>query len=193
MSRKITTGQPGYQLLVANFSGGGDPSHGRNPVKIRQEFIYQHFPEIPGHGTEFGAGTIAEKTPGVRTMMGTLDYTTPLTPIPAAGTVTVVDNDFTAPSSLMLSEFELTSGEDFTVGGAVGATATNLALAISALPGFTATALGPVITIVGPPGLDGNDVNFEALYAGAVANFTLNPLDGSLASAEPFIGPPDIS
>jgi len=299
MARKITTAQHGYQLLVANFSGGGDPSHGRNPVKIRQEFVYQHFPEIPGD-SDSGPGTEAEKTPGIRTLMGTLDYTTPPMPLPSAGTVTVVSGDFTDPATLFLSEFGLTSGQDVDVttgttypteditntapngvltlfdtagpnlinvpanlpietgsvtiawisgaapysqtddgvggfvgdgnpagsaidyvtgaitldtGGGVplppdGATtilitytavitvgeiATNIAAAISALPGFAATALAAVITIVGPPGIDGNDLRFEALYGGVIANFTLNPLDGSLASAEPFIGPPDIS
>lgn len=297
MSRKITTAQHGYQLLVANFSGGGDPSHGRNPVKIRQEFVYQHFPEIAGRGDLFGAATDSEKTPGIRTRMGTLDYTTPPMPLPSAGTVTIVSTDFTSQANLWLDEYLLTSGEEYNVttgttypneditntapdniktlfdtagpnfinvpanlpiapgtvtiswtsggnpysqaddgvGGFTGdgtpaasaidyntgaitldtaalppdaatsilitytATitlpeiATNLAAAITALPEFTATALGPVVTIVGPPGLDGNDLRFEATYSGAVQNFTLNPLDGSLAGAEPFLGPPDIS
>ena len=297
MARKITTAQHGYQLLVANFSGGGDPSHGRNPVKIRQEFVYQHFPEIPSRSTEFGAGTEAEKTPGLRTKMGTLDYTTPPIPLPSAGTIRVVDNDFSDYATLHLSGFSLISGENYDattgttypaeditntapngvltlfdtagpnlidvpanlpiepgtvtiawtsgaapytqtddgVGGFAGdgnpagsainyvtgaltldtaalppdgatsilitytavitltEVATNLATAITALPGFNATSLGPLVTVAGPPGIDGNDLDFEALYSGVIQNFTLNPADGSLASAEPFIGPPSIS
>jgi len=297
MAVKRTTAQHGYQLLVANFSGGGDPSQGRNPVSIRHEFVYQHCPEIPGKTSEFGPGTEAESTPGLRTKMGTLDYTTPPMPLPSAATITVASTDFTAPASLLLSDFELVSDEDYnaatgttytneditntppngaltlfdttgpnfinvpanvpitpgtvtiswTSGGTVrsqtddgvggfagdgnpagsaityatgaitldtaalppdGATTilitytaditpaeigTNLAAAIDALPGFNATALGPAITVVGPPGLDGLDLRFEAVYGGAVQNFTLNPADGSLAGAEPWLGPPDIT
>jgi len=76
---------------------------------------------------------------------------------------------------------------------AVSNIVTNLAAAINALPGFSATAASPDVDITGPVGPDGNDILFEALYAGSIENFTLSPTDGSLENAEPTLGPPAIS
>ncbi|MDB4278167.1 hypothetical protein N9917_01055 [Deltaproteobacteria bacterium] len=73
------------------------------------------------------------------------------------------------------------------------ATATSLAAAIDALPGYSAPVPGAdTITVTGPAGPTGNTLRFDALYTGAVENFTLTPDDGLFGSAEPTIGPPDI-
>jgi hypothetical protein len=81
----------------------------------------------------------------------------------------------------------LTGGVDADAG-----TATALAAVIDALPEFTASAVGAVITITGPFGPNGNELLFEAIYAGVVANYTLTPTEGFLTAGEPFIGPPTI-
>jgi hypothetical protein len=94
---------------------------------------------------------------------------------------------------LVLGSHTLTSDDNFVVGGGTAATATNLGAAINALPGFSATVLGSDVTISGPPGPDGNDIVFEAISGGDITNFTLSPTDGSLQSAEPIIGPPQIT
>lgn len=64
----------------------------------------------------------------------------------------------------------------------------NIATAINAIPGFSATPAGAVVTVTGPPGVLGNEI---ALKAGGAApyNLTLAPTTGSLAGGEPVIGP----
>lgn len=69
-------------------------------------------------------------------------------------------------------------------------TATALAAAIDALPGFSAVAVGATITVTGPFGLDGDKQEFTASYRGAIQNYTLTPTTGFMTGAEPFIGPP---
>lgn len=297
MSKKNTTAQPTYQLLVANLRGSSDPAKGINPTKVRSEFVYQHFPEVPAQTADTGPDTQYEKTPGLRTRVGLLDWTTPGVPVTAGGLLTIANTDFSAQATLYLGGFTLVSGEAYNVtagttytneditntapdniktlfdtagpnfinvpanlpiapgtvtiswtsggnpysqtddgaggftgdgtpaGSAINYTtgaitldtaalppdaatsilitytavitaaeiATNLANAISVLPGYTAIPGGAAVNIQGPAGPDGNDLRFEAVYEGAVANFTLVPADGSLTGGEPTIGPPDIS
>jgi len=81
---------------------------------------------------------------------------------------------------------------DYTADITAGDVATNLAAAISGLPGLAAVAVAADVTVTAAPGPDGNALLFEAIYAGFVQNFTLNPLDGSLGGGEPTIGPPII-
>lgn len=85
------------------------------------------------------------------------------------------------------------SGATFTGGvDAPATTATNIAAAISALPDFSALAVADAVTITGPFGPNGNDIQFAAIYTGTVQNFTLSPNDGFFAGGEPTIGPPTI-
>jgi hypothetical protein len=164
MSRKLISAQSPFTLLVANLRRGSDPSRGEagNPDPVRQTYTFQHFPEIGGRGPE--VGTVNPRTPGVGTRIGHVDYTTPPVPVLATGTVTV--------------------------GGSLAATATNLAAAIDALPGYSAPAPGAaIVTVTGPAGVAGNEVVFASSGA-SPQNFTFNPIDGTMDGAEPIQGPP---
>jgi len=106
-------------------------------------------------------------------------------PVGAAGNaITLASSDL---GDVTVSGLTLINGVN-----AANGTAVNLAAAIEGLPGYSAAAIGTVVTITGPFGPNGNDALFEAIYAGSVQNFTLAPSDGFLAGAEPFIGPPTI-
>jgi hypothetical protein len=193
MPRKLTTGQPAFTMLVPTHAGGSDPSRGAtgNPSVVRTTFRQQHLPEVPG-STGWGPNTVPEETPGLRTKTGLLT-TTAGVPVGASGTITVDSNDFAFPATLHVGEYTLISGDGFTVGGNVNATAQNVAGAIGRLHGFDAVAAFAVVTITGPAGPDGNDLLFEAIYDGDVENFTLAPAVGTFESAEPTIGPPTIT
>ena len=186
---KLLTAQPKFKMLVANLTRGSDPSRntGGNPVKARTGFEHQLFQDIP-RGPE-ASRVWKRSSPGVSSYMGLL---TGSPPVGVTGTVTVVNNDFSASAMLTMGLYTVTSGEDFTVGGGVNATATALAAAISGLPGFAAVAVGPAVTITGPFGPDGNDLVLEAHYAGSVVNYTLSPTDGFFSGGVPDVGPPTI-
>lgn len=195
MPRKLQTAQPTFTLLVANLTGGSDPSKGvsGNPVKARTGLTYQHFPEIQRQGNDRSPTADDPLTPGIGTRVGLVDYTTSPVPVGASATIVVADNNFSDAAHLSIGEFTLTSGEHFIVGGTTAITATNLAAAINRLPGFSAPTPGAsTITVTGPAGPGGNAILLEAVYGGAIQNFTLTPDDGSFGSAEPTIGPPDI-
>lgn len=170
-----TTAQPSYELLVANFSRptqslefGSDTSH-VGPTKTRTGFVFQHVQNI-GFATDH---TNATRAPGrsliTKTVNATLD---PFGGVPPPrGALTVASDTFAGPSaSLFVGPFELVSGRDFVTGGGAAVTATNIATAISALPGYTGTPAGPVVTVDGPAGQSG--LRFDATYRGGDANFT---------------------
>lgn len=69
-------------------------------------------------------------------------------------------------------------------------TATNLAAAIDMVPGYSASALLSVVSVIGPSGPIGNQISFYA-EGFSPANFTF-ATDGTLEGAEPRIGPPVI-
>jgi hypothetical protein len=190
MSRKLISAQSPFTLLVANLRRGSDPSRGEagNPDPVRQTYTFQHFPEIGGRGPE--VGTVNPRTPGVGTRIGHVDYTTPPVPVLATGTVTVAVNTFAGPTTVQVGQYVLTTGIDFDVGGSLAATATNLAAAIDALPGYSAPAPGAaIVTVTGPAGVAGNEVVFASSGA-SPQNFTFNPIDGTMDGAEPIQGPP---
>jgi hypothetical protein len=119
--------------------------------------------------------------------------TTAGVPVNSAGVVTVASAVFGGPTSLILGEFTLTTNVDFVVDPASAVnTAAALADAISNLPGYTGTPAGADVNIVGPIGVQGNEVKFrsEGISAG---NLTLDPAAGALSGAEPRIGPPTIT
>jgi len=187
---RLITAPPKFKILVANIENAGDPSRGNNPVKVRTGFQKQLLPEVPRTGAP--SWSPDDSTPGVHTYQGLLKSTTPKVPVASTGTVTVGNNTFTAQATLYLGPYTITSNVDFTPGGTTALTATALAAAISALPEFSASAALSVVTITGPFGPMGNELRFEDIYAGSIANYTLSPTDGSLSSGEPFIGPPEI-
>jgi hypothetical protein len=117
MSRKVTTAQPTYDLLVGNLAHGSDPSRGPagNPDTIRSMFTYQHFPEVQRLGPERGIDTDDPPTPGIGTRVAHVDYTVSPVPVPSAGAITVLSTVFTDPVELYLGEYTLISGEDYNV------------------------------------------------------------------------------
>lgn len=192
MPRKLTTAQKPFKFLVANLSGGGDPSAGVNPTVIRHQWEMQFLPELPNRGYE--QGPVEDfKTPGLGTKMGLLATTVPDLPVHAQGSIIVSNNDFTNRAILDLGGYTLISNEHYTVAGTAADTATNIAASISQLFGFSASNIGATISVVGPFGPDGNDISFDASYEGSIQNFSLTPTDGSLHRGEPTIGPPEIT
>ena len=189
---KLQSPQGTFKILVANLQGGSDPSKGTtgNPVKIRTGFVQTLVPEVSRTG--FVGKVTSPQAPGTTTYMGKLHYTVDNVPVAATGTVLVASNDFSYTASLMVGPYTVTSGEDYTVGAGVNATATALAAALNNLPGIDAVAVAATVTITGPFGPEGNDWPLYAVYRGSVQNFTLSPTAGFLAGAEPTVGPVEI-
>jgi len=189
MSKKLIGAQAAFTMLVPVYRGGSNPSRGvaGNPDVKRQTMTMQHFPEIGGRGPETAVSS--PKTPGIATRVGHVAYTTSPIPVHATGTITVAGNIFAGPTSVLLGQFLLTSGIEFAIGGTEALTAINLAAAIDALPGYSAPVPGAaIVTVTGPFGVLGNEVLFQADGASPY-NFTFTPEDGSLAGAEPALGP----
>ena len=74
----------------------------------------------------------------------------------ATGTVTVVDYTLLALDTFTIDGNVLTEGTEWTAATDNDTTAGSLAGAIDALPGFSAVAVGAVITITADPGSSGN-------------------------------------
>ena len=195
MPRKVQTAQKSFTLLVANLTRGSDPSRnsGGNPVKARTGFTFQHFPDVNrDSANDRGPKVENARTPGIGTQMGVVHYTSAPVPVNATGTITVANNTFAVPAALYIGVFVLVTGEQYPVGAGVNATATAIAAAIDMLPGYSAAAVGAIVTVTGPAGPNGNAILFKAVYSGTVANFTLSPTTGHLTGGEPTIGPPTI-
>lgn len=188
MSQKLIMAQRPFRMLVANLRQGSNPSRGPagNPDPVRQTYDHQLFPELGGRGPE--VGTADPRSPGVSTHIGHVAFTTPGVPVASTGDITVVADAWTGPTTVHLGRFVLTSDVDFVTGGGVAAVATNLATAIDALPGYSATPAGAVVTVTGPFGVMGSEVAFYS-DGSTPQNFTFTPEDGTLAGAEPALGP----
>jgi len=194
-----TVAQPPYQLLVANFSRptqssieGSDTSH-MAPTKTRTGFIFQHVQNL-GFASDHVSGT---SSPARSVVTNTINATfdpfggTP----PPTGDVVVASDVFVGQSaSLFIGPYELVSNRDFVTGGGTAATATAIATAVSALPGYTGTPAGSTVTVEGPDGQSG--LRFDAAYRGGDLNFTFTYVaeDGVLSQGIGGgpIEPPDI-
>lgn len=194
-----TAAQPPYELLVANFSRptqslitGSDTSH-MAPTKTRTGFIFQHVQNL-GFSDNLTNDTYAPARSVVtNTINARLDpfAGTP----PPTGDVEVVSDVFAGTSaSLFVGPFELVSNRDFVTGGGVAATAANIEAAIDALPGYSASVAGAVVTVNGPQGQAG--LRFVAAYRGGEMNFDFTYVadDGVLSQGigEGPIEPPTI-
>lgn len=159
-----------FTVLVANLRGEYDADG--NPIKQRTGFEEQLVNNLQ-NSMQMGLMTGA--------------------PAKALSTLTVDDNDFTTGAAkLYLGEYELISNVHYTPGGTTDLTATAIALAIGNLPGFEATALASVVTILGPYGPDGDTITFEVVYEGTHTNFILAPTTGFMGDGAPVVGPPRI-
>lgn len=194
-----TTAQPPYQLLVANFTRpypslirGADPDT-QSYTRSRTGFVFQHVMSL-GFSRDL---TNATATPARSVVTHTINARmdpfggTP----PPTGDVEVVDDSFAGLSaSVFVGPYELVSNRDFVTGGGLAATAANLAAAISELDGYSAIAIGAVVTVEGPQGQFG--LRFEADYRGGAQNFDFTYVaeDGVLSQGigEGPIVPPEI-
>lgn len=159
-----TVAQKSYDLLVANFSRPYPSAiHGANPdnqsyTRSRTGFEIQVIQTV-GRG---GPSLVVTATRGTLDPFGG-------NPPPTGEVEVVSDNFANGSASLFVGQFELVSGRDFATGGGVAATAGNIATAINTLPGFSAGAVGAVVTVEGPLGQVG--LRFEAHYRGGEQNF----------------------
>lgn len=138
-NKKLISAQKPFRILVANIRGSGDPSRGPsgNPEILRSTFNMQNFVELPGRGPD----TVSKnsKTPGTGTRVGLVSYTVSPVPVRASGTITVASNTFVGPTTVLLGQYVLTSGQDFTVAGATQATGT---LTVVATPSVADITIG---------------------------------------------------
>jgi len=194
-----TTALPPYELLVANFSRPtqslifGSDTENMPPTKTRTGFVFQHIQNL-GFASDHVRSTYGPARSLVTdTKLGVLQ---PFPPNGApAADVEVVDDTFVGQSaSLFVGPFELVSNRDFVTGGGLAATATNIATAINALPGYVAGVAGPIVSVTGPLGQAG--LRFNAAYRGGALNFdfTYPQQDGVLGFVQPAspIDPPTI-
>jgi hypothetical protein len=183
MGKKITGAQRPFTMLIANLKQGSDPSLGTvgNPVKMRSTCTFQLCPEIAGRGP-------VTDSAGLSTLRGNITYPSSGGPVASSGKVTVATVAFAGPTTLILGQYRLTTDEDFVVDASTSTTATNLAAAIDALPGYTGSASTDDVNITGPVGPDGNEIAFK-MDGISPYNFTLDPPEGHLEGAEPVIGP----
>jgi len=120
---RLITAQATPDILVANIDGASDPSQGLNPVKVRTGFSRQNMPEVSQIGGvytrtfEYGR-TFDRRSPGVHTLLGKLTGSY----VRASATVTVADNDFSAPATVYIGDYSFTSGIDYAVAVATQAT-----------------------------------------------------------------------
>lgn len=172
-TEKVTTCGPAVTVLVGVLEHGSDPSRGEsgNPAKLRSTVRSQTFNKGGKLVQGLLTGTVGKQSASFE----------------------VVNNDFaTGRAVIRLGDYQVISGMDYQPGADVGATATNIAAAISALPGFTATANVAEVTInySTPVG----DVTFEVLHLGTVANFgTVTPSTGFMTPGGPNIGAPGLT
>jgi hypothetical protein len=172
-----TAAQPSFQLLVANFSRpypslitGADPITA-GPTKTRGGFVFAHVSQLgfsPDLTQQGEASSVVVST----TNVGWDPFKNNPPDLPEAD-ITVASDVFAGTSaSIFLGPFELVSNRDFTTGGGVAATATNIANAVNNLPGYTASVAGPTVTVEGPAGQGPESIQFRAVYRGGTENFT---------------------
>ena len=194
-----TTAQAPYELLVANFSRPtqslihGSDTDNMAPTKTRTGFLFQNIQNL-GFASDHVSGT---STPArslvTNTKLGRLQPFAPNDP--PEGELTVVSDVFVNHSaSLFVGSFELISNRDFATGGGVVVTATSIATAIDALPGYSAVPGGAAVVVTGPRGQV--DLRFNATYRAGALNFTFAypQTEGVLGFVQPAspLDPPTI-
>lgn len=180
VQRRLTAQRP-FRILVANQSQGSYPDLGINisdpGVRLRRSWRFQNISHT-GVGTADAVGAAMALSQGGAGVGN---------PARATATITVDDNDFTDGAVVRIGPYEITIPGDVTPGAGVNATATALALAITALPGYNAVAVLDDVNIQGRKGIQGNEDTFEAQSFGVVDNLTLVPVMGKFGGATPEI------
>lgn len=183
MSNPVISVQKPIELVVANMSQGSYPTLGVNirDVVIREVFTVQHVSNI-------GAGVADPQEYRGLSHQQFPDAVEFL--VEHEAEVTVDDNDFSAGAVIRIGEFELIANIDFVEGASSTDTASAIAAAISNLPGYSATNVGPIVTVVGKKGAQGKADRFEVQGFGAVNNFSdVSVFNGG----SPEIGAPEIT
>lgn len=181
--------QPRFTILVANL-GTPTTAKGVPGERLRAGFRMSLTPSL-GRPQGMLGGTMAT----VRCGTGSYFDAAQGAPSRPTATVEVVSNTFAGTSAkLYVGQYTLISGVHFIVGGGVNATATALAAAISALPGYTGNAVGAVVTVQGPLGALGIAVRFSAKYTGGDVNysFTWPTVVGELGYTTSPLAPAEI-
>ncbi len=166
-------------VLVGTLQYGSDPSSNdtafQAPPRLREAVRYQPL------NTNWDGAVHANHVNGA--FVGAI--------APKTGDFTVADNDFsTGVALLILGEFELTSNIDYAIGGTTTVTADNMVVAISRLPGFSASNVGAVVTVEFSTG-PASEVEFRASHRGTVTNFTpLDPATGFMGNGGPGVSAP---
>lgn len=111
------------------------------------------------------------------------------------GVVTVADPDFsTGNTVLQIGVFEIQEGIHFAADPlSADNTATNLAVAISRLPGYSAVAAAADVTVDGPADHDSSRIPFTVRHFGTIVNLTLSPTTGVMTAGSPVFGAPGIT
>lgn len=180
-----TTAQPPFTWLVANFSGGSDPSMHQPSMKIRSTFTQQFLIDVPTQGGVAGQQRIADhKSPGVTSHVALLTGS----PARASVDVTVADADFTAEAYLYIGPYTLTSGVDWEPQSATQATGS---LTVATRPSTATITIGGVaLTPAGGARTSGsnnydNTLGTTALVAAnivAAINDAANGFDGIVSA-----------
>ena len=173
MSKKLRSAQSRRTMLVANLTGGSDPSKGPigNPTKARSTFTYQLIPDIMREGASL-SGDACPPT----THMGLLDYTTSPVPVASGGTITLADMNFGSHARLNLGEHTLISNDHFMVADGVAVVAEDI----------TNTAPNGVIGIWKTSGAGGGEgtINYPADVPLSPGSVTLAWTSGAVGKAQ---------
>ncbi len=183
MSNKKVSVQKPFELVTANMTQGSYPTLGVNisDVVIREVFDVQHVHNV-GVGI---ADTQGYSGLGHQDYPDTTDFL-----VEHEASLEVDDNDFSAGAVIRIGDFELLANIDFVEAGSATLTAVEIADAIDNLPGYSASSLLAVVTVVGKKGAQGKVDRFETQSFGPVDNFTaITKFDGG----SPEIGAPVIT
>ena len=162
----------GFRMLAPAPVGYWDPSQAGMPVK----------PHKPSHRT-VTLGVITASNGAIANGMMTGS-----TFSKATGHFEIVSNAFAVPVELVLGDYRIVNGVDYTVGAAAADTATNMAASISKLPGYSATAALAVVTVLCDYQAD--DVDFRAVHHGSTLTLSSFTGSGFLTKGVPYAGPP---
>lgn len=170
MIKKVTS-PGGFRMLIGSRPYCSDPAWDGHVLPTPRQTV-----------------TLGQVTQGGLTINAMVTPTSP--PVGMSGTLTVANNDFsTGSTEILLGDYCLINGVEYQVGALVANTATNIAAAINSMAGFSASALGAVVTIVSNETM--GEIDFRVRHGGTITNFTpLAPNTGYLGGGDPAIGPP---
>lgn len=173
MAKKLRSAQSQRTMLVANLTGGSDPSKGTagNPVKARSVITYQLIPDIMREGHPLSG----DASPPM-TRLGLLGYTVSPVPVDSDGTITLASMDFDAKVVLHLGEYSLISNDHFMITDGVAVVGENI----------TNTAPDGIIVIwkTSGAGLGEGTINYPADIPISPGSVTIDWTSGAVAKSQ---------